>query len=180
MRKGFIFMMLGALLISGCAIHTKKVHKKSAEPFTITMSPSISLKEARPIKAVYIGDFENTTGFKGAHVVFKDALRYKLNERGYAIAQDAESASLVITGALSRYDFKRARVGVTKFIVSEITEGEWGRLYQAELDLSIKFTSGDKQWETRISASGQTPESEEALGCSELSLKIADRIQRQF
>lgn len=178
MRKGFIFMMLGALLISGCATH--KVYKKSSEPFTITMSPAIDLKEARPIKGIYIGDFENTTGFKGAHVVFKDALRYKLNERGYTVTSDEASASLVITGALTRYDFKRAKVGIAKFLANEITEGEWGRLYQAEIDLSLKLVSGDKAWETKISASGQTPESEEALGCSELSLKIADRIQRQF
>lgn len=177
-NKTVVLIILSTLLISGCAAH--KVRKATAEPFTFTMSPSINLKELRPIKSIYIGDFENRTGFKGAHVVFADALRYKLNERGYTIAPDAQSASLVITGVLTRYDFKRARVGVTKFIVSEITEGEWGRLYQAELDLSAKFTSSDKAWETRITAAGQTPESEEALGCSELSLKIADRLQRQF
>ena len=179
-----IYALSAALIISfsGCAGKKTAVKKrrKVSVDYKVDMDPVITIRSQRSIKKVFVGNFSNASHYRAADVVFTDALRFKLQERGFSLVDKEEEADLIMEGKIKRTIFKRKRGGFFKATMAYLASGPAARRFIAEIAVDFNLFAGVKKYNTDIASRVITPESEIALAINEASIRLVDRLIRQI
>jgi len=183
--KNLLIYALSAMLVisfSGCVGEKTAVkkQKKVSVDYKIDMDPVVTIKGQRSIKKVFVGNFGNASHYRAADVVFTDALRFKLQDRGFIIVDKEEDADLIMEGKIKRTIFKRKRGGFFKATAAYLASGSAARRFVAEIAVDFNLFAGIKKYNTDVTSRVITPESEIALAINEASIRLADSLIRQI
>lgn len=173
-------VLLIALSFCGCASSKASVikakPKKVATAANIKMDPVPDIKIMGIVRKVYVGEFKNATKYQGAGIIFENALKSKLMEKGFQIAQSKTDADLYFEGTVYRCKYETNVVGIVRSMGRQLAYGKEGKEHSAELALDVLVGSGDSSLQTKIAAQTRTFEQDMASGLNDISIKVSDKL----